>query len=136
MEMTLNADGSRSSTTKDFNAVIKRVNKHLENTKISSVPHNPDWLVSEEKIYFDEIPDKYCVEFYFITSNPIILNSESVDLSTLESEVYKCIDLGNVADIMEESGLDAEDLDEQEKKQSKGFETLDDIINNHIILEN
>lgn len=136
MEMTLNADGSRSSTTKDFNAVIKRVNKHLENTKISSVPHNPDWLVSEEKIYFDEIPDKYCVEFYFITTNPIILNSESVDLSTLESGVYKCIDLGNVADITEESGLNAEDLDEQEKKQSKSFETLDDIINNHIILGN
>lgn len=136
MEMTLYADGSRSSTTKDFNAVIKRVNKHLENMKISSVPHNPDWLISESKVYFDEIPDKYCEEFYFITTNPIILNSDSVDLSVLESGVYKCIDLGNVVDKMEESGLNTEDWDEQEEKQSESFETLDDIINNHIILEN
>ena len=37
---------------------------------------------------------------------------------------------------MEESGLNTEDLDEQDEKQSKSFETLDDIINNHIILEN
>lgn len=136
MEMTLHADGSRSSTTKDFNAVIKRVNKHLENMKISSVPHNPDWLISENKVYFDEIPDKYCEEFYFITTNPIILNSDSVDMDVLNSGVYKCIDLGNVVDRMEGSGLGTEDWDEQEKKQSESFETLDDIINNHIILEN
>lgn len=119
MEITLNSDGSRSSDTKDLKAVIKKINKHLENIKISYNPHNPEWLANEKKTYFDEIPDEYCTEFYLTSTNPIILNSDEVKGSTLVSEEYRCVELENA-------------IEPEEDTDVKDFKTLDDIINNRV----
>lgn len=119
MEITLNADGSRSSDVRDIKAVIKKINKHLDNIKISYNPHNPDWLASEKKTYFDEIPNEYCTEFYFTSTNPIIVNTSEIDDTSLNNSEYKCIEL--------EDAVEAEDTTDV-----KDFRTLDDILNNRV----
>lgn len=113
MEITLNADGSRSSDTRDLDAIIKKVNKSLKNIKISTVPHNPEWIVSDRRTYFDAIPEEYHTEFYFTSSEPLVVDNVN-ELSNV---------VGSFVSVQVNSEPDTEDEDEKER-----LKTLDEIL--------